>query len=138
MGLDIRIPSWATNGGAVKVNGTTLPAFASPGSYLTLNRTWKEGDRVEVRLPMSLRVETLPGDETQQAAMYGPLVLAGRLGTEGLTRQMFRSEYSTTPSGEPIFAPVIRTSSHHPLDWLKPVAGQPLTFETVGQAKSLA
>ncbi len=137
MGLDIRIPSWATNGGAIKVNGTTLPAFASPGSYLTLNRTWKEGDRVEVRLPMSLRVETLPGDETQQAAMYGPLVLAGRLGTEGLTRQMFRSEYSTTPSGEPIFAPVIRTSSHHPLDWLKPVAGQPLTFETVGQSKSI-
>ena len=91
-----------------------LPAFSSPGSYLTLNRTWKEGDRVEVRLPMSLRIETLPGDDTQQAVMYGPLVLAGRLGTEGLTKQMFYAEYSTTPHGDPIPAPVIATSSQGP------------------------
>ena len=137
MALNIRIPSWATSGGAITVNGATLPAFASPGSYLTLNRTWKEGDRVEVRLPMSLRMETLAGDQTQQAAMYGPLVLAGRLGTEGLTKEMFYGEYSPTPPGEQIFAPVITTSRNDPVGWLKSVADQPLTFQTVEQKKQI-
>src|SRR5208282_434598 len=61
MALNIRIPAWATNGGTIKLNGTGLPAFSSPSSYLALDRTWKEGDRVEVRLPMSLRIEALPG-----------------------------------------------------------------------------
>ena len=138
MALNIRVPAWATSGGSVKLNGTTLPAFASPGSYLTLNRNWREGDRVEVRLPMSLRMETLPGDETQQAAMYGPLVLAGRLGTTDLTKQMLSAESSTTPAGGPIFAPAIATSPKDPLGWLKPVSDQPLTFETSGQDKTIS
>jgi hypothetical protein len=138
MTLGIRIPAWATNGGAIKLNGAALPAFASPGSYLTLNQTWKEGDRVEIRLPMSLRMEALPGDDTQQAAMYGPLVLAGRLGTEGLTKEMFYSQYSSTPPGEQIFAPAITFRRNDPLGWLKPVSGQPLTFQTVGQAKVIS
>jgi DUF1680 family protein len=138
MALNIRVPDWATSGGSIKLNGTALSTFAGPGSYLTLNRIWSEGDRVEVRLPMSLRIETLPGDETQQAAMYGPLVLAGRLGTTDLTKQMLSAESSTTPVGDPIFAPVIATSPKDPLGWLKPVSGQPLTFETRGQDKTIS
>ena len=134
--LNIRIPSWATNGGTVKVNGESLAAFSSPGSYLTLNGIWKEGDRVEVRMPMSFRMEPLPGDETQQAAMYGPLVLAGRLGTAGLTKQMFFGEYSNIPQGEPIPVSAIATSSKDPVGWLKPAASEPLTFQTVGQEKA--
>jgi DUF1680 family protein len=138
MALNIRIPGWVTSGGTIKLNGTSLPAFSGPGSYLTLTRTWKEGDRVEVRLPMSLRIETLPGDDTQQAVMYGPLVLAGRLGTEGLTKQMFYAEYSTTPHGDAIPVPAIATSSKDPLGWLKAVARQPLTFQTVGQERQIS
>jgi hypothetical protein len=138
LALNIRIPAWATSGGTIKLNGATLPAFSSPASYFQLNRTWKEGDRVEVRLPMSLRIETLPGDETQQAVMYGPLVLAGRLGTEGLTKEMFYAESATTPPGGPVFPPVIATSRQDPLGWLKPVTGQPLTFATVGQAEAIS
>ncbi len=138
MNLNIRIPTWATQGGTIKLNGTALPAFSSPGSYVTLSRTWKEGDRVEVSLPMSLRMESLPGDITQQAAMYGPLVLAGRLGTAGLTKQMFSSNYDTTPPGDPIPAAAITTSSNNPLGWLKPVSGESLTFQTVGQEKPIS
>ena len=123
--LNVRIPWWATRGGTVAVNGTALPAFATSGSYLTLTGTWKKGDRIELRIPMSLRVETLAGDVTQQAAMYGPLVLAGRLGTAGLTKDMFRSEWATAPKGDPIPAPAISTSPNDPAGWLKPSSGQP-------------
>ena len=135
--LNVRIPWWATRGGTIKVNGMALPAFASPGSYLTLARNWKEGDRIAIRLPMSLRMEALPGDVTQQAAMYGPLVLAGRLGAAGLTEDMFYSEWATAPKGDPIPAPAISRSPNDPVGWLKPSSDQPLTFETVGQAENL-
>ncbi|MGE5276348.1 MAG: glycoside hydrolase family 127 protein, partial [Acidobacteriota bacterium] len=83
MTLRLRVPWWATRGGTVKLNGAALPAFASPSSYLTLARTWKTGDRVELTLPMSLSVAPTPDDPNVEAVMYGPLVLAGRLGAQG-------------------------------------------------------
>ncbi|MGH9325350.1 MAG: hypothetical protein ACRD2B_01470 [Terriglobia bacterium] len=49
--LNVRIPYWATKGGTVKLNGSALPVFSSPSSYLTLHRTWRNGDRVELSLP---------------------------------------------------------------------------------------
>ena len=118
----------------MKVNGTRLGGFSSPSSYLTLDRTWNGGDRVDVSLPMSLRIESMPDDKTIQAAMYGPLVLAGRLGTEGLTKSMFYSESETSPRGDPIQAPVISTGPSESGGWLKPVSGDSLTFQTTGQA----
>jgi len=138
LSVNIRIPYWATQGGTVKLNGATLPAFSSPSSYLALDRTWKEGDRVEVRLPMDLRIETIPDDHTLQAAMFGPLVLAGRLGTEGLTKSMFYSGYDTSPHGDPIPVPAIATSANDPAGWLERVPGGPLTFQTVGQARKIS
>ena len=105
--LQLRIPYWVTQGGTVKINGEALPVFARPSSYLTLKRAWQDGDRVELSLPMQLHSSPLPGDRTLQAAMYGPLVLAARMGNEGLTHAM---QYDTTgkdihPSGDPKPAP---------------------------------
>lgn len=137
MSLNLRIPWWATRGGSVRVNGTKLDAFASPSSYFTLNRTWKEGDRVELSLPMSLRVETMPDDYSVQAVMYGPLVLAGRLGTSGLTPAMFYSGFETSPPGDAIAAPTIANSIADPVGWLKAVSDRVLTFEAVGQSQKL-
>ena len=137
MDLHIRIPYWATRAGTVKLNGAGLPAFSSPSSYLTLSRVWKRGDKVEVSLPMSLHVSSLPGDETQQAMMYGPLVLAGRLGAEGLTRDLFYGEYHPAPKGEPSGAPTMTSDSKDPLGWIEPAPGQALTFHTVGQPRNL-
>ena len=67
-----------------KINGEAVPVFSSPSSYLTVTRSWKDGDRIELSLPMSLHVHPMPDDPTLQAMMYGPLVLAGRLGNQGL------------------------------------------------------
>ncbi len=137
MALNIRIPWWATAGGTVKVNGIRVEAFSSPSSYLTLDRTWKDGDRVEVSLPMALHIETMPDDPTLQAAMYGPLVLAGRLGTEGLTKSRFTSESETSPKGDAIPAPVILTTPGAPTAWLQLLPGASLTFRAVGQLRNL-
>jgi DUF1680 family protein len=135
--LNIRIPYWVTPGGEIKLNGESLAAFGSPSSYLALHRNWKNGDRVEVRFPMGLHIDAIPDDPTQQAVMFGPLVLAGRLGQQGLTKAMTYSAYDTAPPGDPVPVPAIAASPKDPLGWIKPVADQPLTFRTAGQSEEI-
>lgn len=83
MALALRYPAW---GGKpeVKVNGKKVSVKTKPSSFIKLNHRWKAGDVVEVRYPMSLRVETTPDDASKGALMYGPILLAGNMGTEGM------------------------------------------------------
>ena len=80
----LRWPSWSGRP-EVKVNGRKISVKTAPGQYIRLTRTWKEGDRIEVRYPMSFRLERLPDNPSRAAVFYGPVLLAGRLGTEGFT-----------------------------------------------------
>lgn len=86
--LKIRVPYWATKGAAVSINGSPQDITAAPSTYLTIEHAWKAGDVLAVDMPLVLHVETTPDDKQVQAAMYGPLVLAARLGAEGLTTGM--------------------------------------------------
>ena len=86
--LKIRVPYWATSDVSVSVNGAQQHLAAAPGTYLVLDRDWKSGDSITVDMPLTLHLDTAPDDKTVQAAMYGPLVLAALLGTEGLTTTM--------------------------------------------------
>ncbi|HVW77265.1 MAG TPA: glycoside hydrolase family 127 protein [Alloacidobacterium sp.] len=86
--LKIRVPYWATSGVAVAINGEAQQVTATPSSYITLSRDWKSGDVIALDLPLQLHINTTPDDKQVQAAMYGPLVLAVLLGTEGLTTSM--------------------------------------------------
>jgi DUF1680 family protein len=54
--------------------------MTDPGSYLAIRKTWQDGDTIAIALPMELRQEPLPGDESIAAALYGPLVLAADFG----------------------------------------------------------
>jgi uncharacterized protein len=86
--LKIRVPYWATSGVTVKVNGQDQQVAATPSSYMDVSRSWANGDVVEITLPMSLHIAPAPDDKQVQAAMYGPLVLAARMGYDGLTTSM--------------------------------------------------
>jgi uncharacterized protein len=142
-GINIRIPAWAVDGGSVSLNGQTLSAFSSPGSYLKIERTWADGDKLEVKLPMRLHTEPLLGDPTQQAVLYGPMVLAGRLGQDGLTEQMqYDVDHGDTdlgPEGAPRGTMAVDVKSLADIRsaaWVEPVAGESLTFRTVGSSNS--
>lgn len=77
--LNLRHPYWCARP-VVRLNGVELDATATstPSSYLSLTRTWRGGDMLEVQLPMALRCEPLPhSGEKIVAVMYGPIVLAG-------------------------------------------------------------
>ena len=81
--LFLRYPSWSGKP-EVRVNGRRVKVSQKPGSYITLDREWREGDCVEVTYPMHLALETAPDDPSRAALLYGPVVLAGELGTEGM------------------------------------------------------
>jgi DUF1680 family protein len=133
LGINLRIPYWA-QGGSVKINGAALPAFSSPSSYLTLNRVWKPGDKIELSLPMGLHIDSMPDDQTIQAAMYGPLVLAGRF--DQVTKEMSYGDYEPKP-GDQEKVPDIVADSSKPTAWIEPDGKQPLTFHSVGQSQAL-
>jgi DUF1680 family protein len=126
LALRVRVPYWATRGISVRLNGEKREASTTPSSYWTLERTWKTGDRLEVSLPMSLHVHPMPDDPAVRAFMYGPLVLAGALGNEGLTYEMMYADPVNARRGEgmrgqPVSAPELKAPSADPADWIRPV-----------------
>ena len=131
--LRIRIPGWVAKGGAVKVNGKPLETFGSPGSYLSIRRTWRTGDKVEVSLPMDLHLERLPDDPKIAAVMFGPVVLAGKLGPVNMSDDNVYGKYG--PVGDPAPAPKFMVHDDDPKTWIKPVPEKPLTFQTSGAGK---
>ena len=78
--IRVRVPSWASREMRIHVNGS-LAATGRPGSYVVLDRTWRNGDTVAFRLPAELRlrrytgVDQIPGYE-RYAVLYGPILLA--------------------------------------------------------------
>ena len=71
--VSLRIPAWA-EGASVSVNGKR--DGASAGTFATVRREWKDGDRIEVELPLKTRLEALdPQHADTVALMVGPLVL---------------------------------------------------------------
>jgi hypothetical protein len=73
--IRLRIPSWS-EGASIRVNGRTIPASGAVGKFVTIRRPWKNGDRIELDLPMGLRLEPVDTQHPQTVALlYGPLVL---------------------------------------------------------------
>lgn len=76
--IKLRVPYWVQKGYTVKVNGVVQNITATPGSYVTLSRTWAKGDKIDISMPFSFRLERTPDDPTKASIMYGPLVMVGK------------------------------------------------------------
>jgi len=71
--VNLRIPAWAY-GASVAVNGKR-EGF-SAGTFAEVSREWKNGDRIEVELPLTTRLEAVDATHPDTVAlMVGPLVL---------------------------------------------------------------
>ena len=122
--LQIRYPSWAMKGIEIKVNGNLKKVTTQPGSFVPIEKTWETGDRVEVNIPFTLRLESMPDDSNRVAVMYGPLVLAGDLGpvTDSLSK-------------DAMYVPVMMTDKRDPSIWMKSVEGKPNSFISVNTGR---
>jgi len=73
--LYFRIPSWA-EGARLAVNDVEQKGIAAPGGFAAVRRTWKSGDRVELELPLKMRLEAINGQQAKTVALLrGPVVL---------------------------------------------------------------
>lgn len=77
--LKLRVPVWA-NQFSVTVNGTAQGLTATPGTYVSIDRTWATGDVVAIEMPVSLRVESALDDPQLQSVFNGPSLLVARSG----------------------------------------------------------
>lgn len=79
----LRYPSWSQNV-KVLVNGKRVSIQQKPGTYIAITREWKDGDRIAATYPMRIQLEATPDNPQKAALLYGPLVLAGERGAEGM------------------------------------------------------
>ncbi|PTX92258.1 glycosyl hydrolase [Verrucomicrobia bacterium LW23] len=83
--LKIRHPAWVKpKDFAVRVNGAAVNTNSSPSSYAIIHREWRDGDSVEVELPLRTTLEKLPDNSSWSAIMRGPILLAAPSGKENL------------------------------------------------------
>jgi len=113
--LRIRKPAWVLRGMKVTVNGAAVTTVVDEDGYVSLDRVWKDGDRVVVQMPENFHYESMPDNADRIALFYGPVLLAGLFG-------------QTEP--DPIKGvPVIVTSETDPNRWMR---REGLVFHTTG------
>lgn len=129
LALKIRWPDWVQTPPGIQVNGKKEPIEGHPDSYITLDREWHDGDVVRIRMPMSLHTEPLPGSTNQLAVLYGPIVLAGELGTNGMPANPYAQDQTKFVKWPPAPVPVFVADTDSLLKHIK-ATSQPLTFRT--------
>ncbi len=76
--VNVRVPGWATKGFIVKINGKEQKLQAVPGSYLKINRSWKDGDVVELKMPFQFHLDPVMDQPNIASLFYGPILLAAQ------------------------------------------------------------
>jgi DUF1680 family protein len=72
---NFRIPAW-DEGASISINGKRVTMPIAPGTFASVHREWKNGDRVVLELPMKMRLEAInPRHPDIVALLRGPVVL---------------------------------------------------------------
>lgn len=116
----VRYPAWCNEEITVRINNKKINPVNNTGSFLKMTRTWKNGDIVTIDYPVSLHLESMKDDKNKAAIMYGPIVLAGKLGP-----------VDDPEGGKPGYIPAFVTNGRNINEWIKPVNKEELKFVTV-------
>lgn len=136
VGINIRYPAWAKEMN-LRINGKVQKIKNTAGSYLLLSRLWKVGDVVEVNFSMDLQMQACNDNAAKVALMYGPIVLAGKMGTAQMnapapySNPALYNDYYTYKFNVPNNIQTSLELKQHTLtQTIEPVANEPLTFKT--------
>ena len=137
--LKVRYPEWVARGALrITVNSRTQAAKAGMDGYVELRRDWRDGDRVEIHLPMKTHLEQMPDKSNYYAVLHGPIVLAAKtqpFPNEQLNFFADDSRMGHIAQGQvcPLeSAPMLVSDTKEFMDRFKPVKGKPLTFTAPG------
>jgi len=133
--LLVRFPGWVKQGAfKILVNGKEFAYSEKPSSYVSINRKWKKGDKVQVLLPMQNTVEHMNNVPNYIAIMHGPILLGAKTGTEDMGNLIAgdgRFDQYTGGKMLPIDkAPILIYNDIENIgDKLEPIKGKPLNFK---------
>jgi DUF1680 family protein len=132
--IHFRVPNWISGEVTAVVNGEKIFMKSEQG-YLTISGIWNTGDVIDVMIPMDLHIYRSKDESTNVSFMYGPIVLAGALGTEKFPESDILDDHLKLNNHPLISVPTLVTSETDIKKWIKPVEELSLTFETeaVGQ-----
>jgi hypothetical protein len=74
--LKLLIPSWANEQTTVLVNGKPFKTKIKPVSFVTIEKEWKDGDKVELIFSYDFHLKMMPDNANLIAIFYGPVLLA--------------------------------------------------------------
>ncbi|HEX8954658.1 MAG TPA: glycoside hydrolase family 127 protein [Burkholderiaceae bacterium] len=142
-GLHVRYPSWVAPGALqARINGKPLAIAADRDGYFSVTRDWREGDHLDLRLPMATHTEAMPGMDNFLAILHGPIVLAARtrpVDGETLRTKADDSRMGHIPQGALVpleDSAMIVADSKDFVDRIMPVPGKPLSFTAQGLIRS--
>ncbi len=70
--LYLRVPEWCTDA-SITINGESVEAQPVPQSYLRIEREWRNGDILKIKLPMEVDVRTWTKNANSVSVDRGPL-----------------------------------------------------------------
>jgi hypothetical protein len=74
--LHLRMPNWLDSPGKIAVNGKPFSAAAEKRSFAVVRRRWRDGDTVQLHLPLGFRTEAIDDKHPERVAlMRGPLMM---------------------------------------------------------------
>ncbi len=133
--MKIRYPAWVAAGRlGVRINGRPVRVEGKPGGYVSIDRAWRKGDRVDLSLPMTTRLEQMPDKSNYYAVLHGPIVLAAKTHPfpgehlNFLADDARMGHIASGPVCPLASAPTFVADSRDFLKRFKPVKGRALTF----------
>ena len=137
--LKIRYPEWVEQGALrIAVNGKQVAAAAGADRYVSLRRQWRDGDKVDIHLPMKTRLEQMPDKSSYYAVLHGPVVLAAKTDPFPNEKLNFLADDSrmghvaSGPVSPLASAPVLVDDTTGFAGRFRAVPGRPLTFTAPG------
>lgn len=124
--IKLRVPSWAESGATATVGGET---YTSGSGYMEIERSWKEGDVLQITIPMSISIYTQRA-ENRIVYKYGPIVLGSERGSvSGVAGVKEYNSRERDLDSVAVDVPYIITDGKNPADIIEPVNISELTFK---------
>lgn len=131
--VHLRAPEWVKSEELkLTINDKDAPVVLKDG-YVVVERKWSKGDKVRLNLPMHLKALTTPDGASEYSFLYGPIVLAAKIGTQdqtGLFADDSRGGHiASGPQYPANQMPVLVGDKETVLSHVTKVEGKPLTFK---------